>query len=106
MTLIQIPLRNDLDNYEFSTDLDGVAYKIEIVWNTRANLWSLILKDDEANILIGAIPLVVNSDLFGRFQLDNLPKGIMTLYDTSETYIEAEKTDLGVRCVLLYDEAA
>lgn len=105
MAIIQIPLRNDLDNYEFSVDLDGATYIMEIHWNDRTSQWSLILKDDVSNVLIGAVPLVINSDLIGRFQIDEAPQGVLTLLDISGTDVEPAKADLGIRCVLVYNEA-
>lgn len=105
MATLQIPLRNDLDDYEFDLDLDGRTYTFQIQWNTRAAQWILIIKNDAQAELIGNIPLVVNSDLIGRFRDEALPPGVLTLFDSSGKNREADKVDLGERCVLLYAEA-
>lgn len=104
MAIIEIPLRNDLDEYEFTVDLDGRTYNFQVQWNTRCQKWSLIIRNDQQNVLIGAIPLVVNSDLLGRFKNESFPPGILTLFDSSGNNAEPSKADLGVRCVLLYQE--
>lgn len=105
MAIIQIPLRNDLDAFDFNVDLDGRTFNFEIQWNSRSSIWSLIVRDDEQIELLGAIPLVVNSDLLGRFQNSELPPGVLTLFDSSGQNLECAKVDLGLRCVLLYQEA-
>jgi hypothetical protein len=105
MATIQIPLRNDLDDYEFTIDLDGRTFNMQVQWNSRASQWSLILKNDAQAEVVGGIPLVVNSDLIGRFMSEALPQGILTLFDTSGANRDPDKADLGVRCLLLYSEA-
>lgn len=105
MATIQIPLRSDLDAYEFTIDLDGRTYNFEIQWNSRTNYWTLTIKNDAQVEICGAMPLLVNSDLIGRFRNEFLPPGILTLFDTVGENHEANKSDLGVRCVLLYEEA-
>jgi hypothetical protein len=104
--MILIPLRNDLDAYEFTIDLDGRTFNFEVQWNSRAEQWTLIIRDDGQTELLGAIPLIVNSDLIGRFRDEKLPLGVLTLFDTSGANRDPAKADLGVRCVLLYEEVA
>jgi hypothetical protein len=106
MAIIEIPLTAAYDNYDFSVDLDGRSFLFEIAWNTRTLQWSLTIRNDENIVLIGAIPLLVNANLIGRFKLPALPQGILMLHDTSGANLEAVKDDLGVRCQLLYNEAA
>ena len=105
MATIQIPLRNDLDAFDFNVALDGRTFNFEIQWNTRSSVWSLIVRNDSQVELIGGVPLVVNSDLLGRFVNVALPPGVLTLFDTSGQNAECGKEDLGVRCVLLYQES-
>lgn len=106
MAIIQIPLRNDLDAYDFSIDLNGRTYNFDIAYNTRSSVWSLTISNADLVQLVGGIPLVVNSDLVNRFHREALPPGFLMLYDTSGSNQECGKNDLGDRCVLLYQEAA
>ncbi len=106
MAIIEIPLRNDLDHYEFSVDLDGKAYLFEIFWNTRNETWHLTIKSDDTTVLVAGIPLLVNSNLLERFELASLPPGVLSLLEISGSNLDAEKSDLGVRCILIYSEAA
>lgn len=106
MAVIEIPLRNDLDAYDFSIDLDGKTYNFDIAYNTRTGLWYLTISDSDLVQLVGGLPLVVNSDLVNRFHREELPPGFLMLYDTSGNNQECGKADLGDRCVLLYEEAA
>jgi hypothetical protein len=106
MAIIQIPLRNDLDAYDFSIDLEGLTYNFEVEFNTRTGLWSMSIFDSDLNLLIAGVPMVVNSDLTSRFNRRSLPPGFLMLYDTSGKNVECTKSDFGSRCVLLYQEAA
>lgn len=106
MAIIEIPLRSDLDHYEFSVDLDGKAYLFEIIWNTRNETWFLTIKNDEDTPIVAGIPLLVNSNLIARFERDELPPGVLTLLEVSGSNLDAEKADIGARCVLIYEEAA
>jgi hypothetical protein len=101
--MIQIPLRSDLDNYEFSVDIDSITYLFEIQWNTRNEQWCLIVKNEAGDVLVGSVPLLVNYSLLGRFKLNTLPQGVLFLFDTSGRYADPAKADLGNRCILLYE---
>lgn len=105
MATIQIPLRNDLDAFDFNVALDGRTFNFEVQWNTRAAQWSLIVRNDSQVELVGGVPMVVNSDLLGRFVNPALPPGVLILFDTSGLNSECAKADLGVRCVMLYQES-
>lgn len=105
MAVLEIPLRSDVDNYDFSVDLDGSTYFFELTWNDRSSMWSLIISDAERNVLLGAIPLMVNSNLLERFKIAELPPGTLALLDLSGTNAEAGKNDLGGRCVMIYEES-
>ena len=39
MAVIELPVRNDLPNYEFKSELDGVVYTLRFRFNERLNDW-------------------------------------------------------------------
>lgn len=104
MAVLEIPLRSDVDNYDFSVDLDGSTYFFELSWNERTSMWTLIISNAEKNVILGAIPLMVNSNLLERFKIAELPPGTLALLDLSGTNLEAGKSDLGNRCIMIYEE--
>jgi hypothetical protein len=105
MSVLEIPLRSDVDNYDFSVDLEGITYIFELAWNDRSSLWSLIISDAERNVILGAIPIMVNANLLERFKMQNLPPGTLALLDLSGSGLEAGKTDIGSRCIMIYEES-
>lgn len=105
MATLQVPLFIEYDNYELNVDLDNSSYKLEFVWNNRSSSWNMILKNNEGETILGAVPLVINSNLLGRFKTAEKPQGILTLYDISGANKEAGRDDLNGRCVLIYSEA-
>lgn len=105
MAIIQLPVRNDVDSFKYRIDLEGVTYSIQISWNTRDERWMIYLRDaDENNIISTA--LVIEYDLFSRYQLSNAPPGRMFLIDPNGSREICGRFDLGERCVLLYEEAS
>jgi hypothetical protein len=104
MALIELPLRNDIDAFDYRIDLDGSTYSLSFAWNTRDERWFIYLRTG-AREDIAFSPLLLNADLWTRFRLDLAPPGIMFLIDPAGGTAECGRFDLGQRCKLLYSEA-
>lgn len=98
----EIPLRSDLAFYDFTIDLDGVAYLFLIEWNERAEIWVLSIQDTAGNALMAGIPLLLGALLTEVHKRPELPPGDFFLWDTSGEHREASRTDLGSRVLLMY----
>lgn len=100
-----LPLRNDVDSFQYRIDLDGSTYQIRISWNVRAELWHIYVSDQDG-VQLASHPLLINVDLWSRFKLDSLPPGTMFLIDPAGATNECGRYELGDRCKLVYEEAS
>jgi len=105
MALIELPLRNDVDSFEYRINLDGSTYTLSFAWNTRDERWFIYLRTG-AREDIAFSPLLLNADLWSRFKLSAAPQGVMFLMDPSLQPHECGRYELGSRCKLLYSEAS
>jgi len=64
---IQISLRPEEYNYEFSTIIGNTTYIIWIYFNRRMGRWILNMKDENNDPIIMGIPILVGSQLLSRF---------------------------------------
>jgi hypothetical protein len=104
MAVLQIPVRSDLDAYEFQIDLDGKTYLLRFRYNSRMNLWHMDVCRVDATEILAGIPLLTNCDLIGRYNVADRPPGDFLAYDESGGAKNAGRDDLGADVVLLYIE--
>ena len=105
MSLKQLPVRSDLPNYEFKTQLDGVKYIFAFRYNARAGRWIMDIKSSSDAMLLAGIPLVAGVDLLARFQRADIPGGNLFLVNLESEYSECGRYDLGENVLLMYQEA-
>lgn len=105
MAVFELPLRSDLERFEFVLTLDAVAYKFLFSWNSRESGWfmSLFLEDDTP--VWSGVRVVVNWPLQQRSRVSNRPPGLFMAVDAQETKTDPGLTDLGKRVRLLYFDA-
>jgi hypothetical protein len=109
MALVEIPTRNDLPSYQQQVTLDGTSYIVALYFNPRINngqgKWFVTLADQNANMLVGPVPVVVSWPLFDRFtDLVDLP-GTIFAFDTAGNDEDPGQFELGGRVRLFYLEA-
>jgi len=105
MAILQLPVHSDIGNYEFKTDLEGTRFTFALRYNTRAARWIMDVKQSDGTILLAGLPLVLGTDLIGRFQDVNLPQGNLFLINLGSQYTECGRDDLGENCLLMYQES-
>jgi hypothetical protein len=103
MRIRELPLRNDVDSFTYRINLDARTYNIAINWNTRDERWYIYIYDAE-NRALATSPLLVEADLWRRFRLSALPRGLMFLTDPAGDTRECARNELGTRCKLVYVE--
>ena len=103
MRIRELPLRNDVDSFTYRVDLDARTYNIRINWNTRDERWYIAILDAD-NRPLAASPLLIDTDLWKRFRLSSLPRGLMFLTDAAGSTRECTRDELSTRCKLLYVE--
>ena len=106
MATLEIPLRPDLDDYQFETELDGETYQLRIAWNARALAYHLSVLDGDGETLKPGIRVVLGIPLGIRDTDARMPPGQIIAIDTAHTDVEPAFGELGRRVKLLYVEAA
>ena len=104
-TILDLPVRSDLDGYSFSIELDAVTYLLRFRYNDRMSVWLMDIADTGGNDVLSGVPLLTNCDLIGRFRSDALPPGRFLAFDTTGNAANAGRNDLGNNVKLLYQAA-
>ena len=99
MAIITLPTRNDIFNYSFRFNLDGVVFSMKIRYNRRIDSWIL----DFTDVLFG-IRLVGGQDLLGQFHYLEVPPGELRIVDLDGENKEPDRTNFSDRVVLQYTE--
>lgn len=114
--LFQIPLQNDLLDFQLEVDLDGTTYQLRFRWCDTLNgsviadgattgAWYMDINTPEGVPLIQGLRCVVNWPMGGRFVTEGLPPGLLMFVDTTGAGISPGVTDLGQRVQLFYTSA-
>ena len=99
MAVITLPTRNDIFNYSFRFNLDGVVFPMNIRYNRRIDSWIL----DFPEVLFG-IRLAGGQDLLGQFHHLEVPPGELRIVDLDGENKEPDRTNFSDRVVLQYTE--
>lgn len=106
MALFDLPVRNDVTNYDFDVELDGVVFNLRFYFNSRDEYWYLDLRTEAGAPLILGRRIVVDGPLTKRFRDAGLPAGEIGLVDMRQKAIEATQESFGVDNLLMYLDAA
>lgn len=106
--MVTIPLVNITNLAFFSVQalLDGVTYTLSIRWNVRASGWFMdVLNEAGDTVLVAGIRLVGGAAL--SFERTGRPyPGCFGMYDTSNSGLDADFSNLGSVVLLQYFEAS
>lgn len=107
MAVYTLPVRAGAPWHDFTVELDGRPYVLELAWNARAAAWFLHVRDADGGPLLMGLKLVVGLPLLRRFRHeDRLPRGELIAVDTQGAAADPGLDDLGRRVLLLYLDAA
>jgi len=105
-TIIQLPVRSDVEAYSFVVNLDGTNYKLGFRFNYRSALWAMDISARDSAPILNGIPVQTGVGLTERFRWNPaMPPGSFIPIDTSGNNADAGRNDLGNSVVLLYQEA-
>lgn len=107
--ILEIPIsqsQSKLQSFIILVALSGNNYYLQFDWIYQSQSYIVSISDANNNPLLMGIPMVVNYDITSRFKIAGLFPGVLMLFDSSNTQIEAGFGDLGQRCRLLYQESA
>lgn len=99
MAIIEIPLRNDIFQYSFTKELEGIVYSFRIRYNLRIDSWILDFID-----VVNGIRLAGGQDLLKQFHHLLVPPGDLRIIDLDGMNTEPNKTNIGDRVILEYTE--
>lgn len=99
-----IPLTSSFDDYDFSINLDGTIYLLNVRWNSRIEKWTISIGLEDGTELVGERPIIADWPPFARFRSTSLPKGELMFIDTSGKNQDPGHDDLGSRVILVYLE--
>lgn len=91
-------------NLEFIVELDGVDYRMRLLWNARVGRWYLWLYTMEGAPVVAGQKLVADIPLLSHRRGPDLPPGSLWCVDMTGRGIDPGLRDLGVRCLLMYVE--
>lgn len=85
--------------------LDGVTYTFLFAWNLRASLWHLALGNSSNISTVRNLQMVIAGDILKPYRYNvDIPQGVLSVVDTSDTRVEASRDEFGGRVVLRYTE--
>ncbi len=105
-----IPLRPDLDAYEETVTLDGVAFDLLFRWNNRDECWYLSIfdptvtasEDGSRTPILGSLPILTGWVLLAQYRMQERPQGDLFVFDSSGQGLDPGRRDLGSRVLLIY----
>lgn len=103
--MFEIPLRNDLPNFEFTFDLENDTFRFSFLWNERMQKWFFSILTSDGTAIIYRQPCFVNYLVLDRFKDERLPAGKIIFFDTSGKDIDPGRDDLGERVKMIYAES-
>lgn len=105
MATLQLQLRSDVNNFQVLTELEGILYVFNFVFNFRTDLWSMDILNSEESEIVTGIPIVLGVDLIDRFSDERLPPGNLFGLNIKEENVEAGENDLNENYFIIYEEA-
>lgn len=93
---IQLPMRPEEYNYEFSVEVGDTYYILWIYFNRRMGRWILNVKDENNDPIVMSIPILVGSQMLSRFadaRINDLK--VLFAYNLEDKYAEIGEFDLG-----------
>jgi hypothetical protein len=103
MATLVIPLTN-VPIKEFTIDLDGNTYRLDLHWNIVDAAWYMNLSGITNDVLINGIKLVTGPNLLKPYAQIEL--GAIYMVDESEQQLDADFDTIGIDVQMYYVEKA
>lgn len=105
MALIEIPIDPAQPDHQFYLELEKVVYLFRFMLNSRSGRITMNIYTEDGTLIVGGIPLVVNTALIGRFKLEDLPPGEIWVLDLTGAGAEPTQESFGKTHSLVYEES-
>lgn len=105
MAILNLPAPG-VDDFEviYRIELDGTFFRFQFRWNPRDNSWYLDIGGDDGLAVVRNIRMVIAGGITDPYKALAIPQGDMSVVDTTETGVEAERIEFGDRIQLRYTE--
>lgn len=98
-----IPVNKQTDAYSQSIELDGQVFNFSFHFNKREDKWYLKISRNDA-IIIDSLKLVHGTDLLKQYRAYNVPKGILSVVDSSGLFKDPSSSEFGNTIQLQYND--
>lgn len=105
MAVLEIPLRSDIENYSFTTTLEGKRYGFGFHFNARMAKWIFDVNQNDGTAIVSGIPVYVGMLPLARYRNELLPPGTIIFIDTAGGNVDPGEDDLGSRVSMMYIES-
>jgi hypothetical protein len=105
MAILQLPIVQEMNNYQFRTDLNNETFLFYFYWNSRAAYWTMNIYTDAGDDIITNVPLLLNVDLLANYRHLAVPKGQLFIINVTSANAEATFENFGIDVLLMYKEA-
>ncbi len=106
MAVLLVPRDDDLANFEFLIELDGIVFRLKFKFNQREDVWYMDIFDELQVALRTGVKLVVNYPLLVRLRTQTRPPGEFLVSDSRAVPAPPTLDELGATVLLTYIEAA
>jgi len=85
----------------FTCSLNGVTYRLTVIWRNAAPGWFLDIADDQGDLIVGGIPLVTGADLLAQYEYLGIG-GQLVVASSSDVDAPPTFAGLGTATLLYY----
>lgn len=106
MAVVEMPVRNDLPDYQFKQELEGTVYTFNFRYNERFACWIMDISDEtNENPIILGTPVQTDVDILSRFIFSELPPGQFICIDETGEQRNPDRDNFGIEVKLFYVES-
>lgn len=102
MAISFVPIQQSTPNYRIGVTLVGVAYWLDLRWNTRDAAWYLDVYDANEKPICNGIKIVIGTFLGRTCNVAPFTQGVFVAFDTSGAGLDAGFDDFGKRVQLAF----
>ena len=100
--ILNIPIDTSQPDHSFTLDLEGTVFLFKFRLNSRSGRWIMSIYTELEELIIGAIPLVINVGLIQRYGKSIIPRGEIYVLDLTGAEQEPTETSFGLTHLLVY----
>ena len=91
--MLKIPTKT-YSSYIQNITLDGLAYRIRLRWNGRAESWYIDFYKQDGTVIVYGKRLAINWEIIGKLASVDLPPGKLMVVDNTGLGLEIGRDDL------------